>query len=195
MASLEWKLLGSAYIWKDVWFTARQDRCLTPTGKIVDPYYVLEYNDWVNAVALTEDGQVIMIRQYRQGIGKTLLEIPGGTMDADETSPEAAMRRELLEETGYAFEQLIPLGSIAPNPASSNNLTHMFLATGGKKVQEQQLDENEEIEIVYMSLEELQQQVLQHGILQSLHTTCIFYALLALKEISMKAGITSLPQQ
>ena len=109
MASLDWKLLDSEYLFKDAWLTARKDRCITPSGKIVDPYYVLEYNNWVNGVAIAEDGKVIMIRQYRQGYGRTVLEIPGGTMDSTDVSPEAAMRRELLEETGYEFEKLISL--------------------------------------------------------------------------------------
>lgn len=185
MSSLDWKLLRSEYLFRDNWLTARRDTCQTPKGKIVEPYYVLEYNDWVNCVAIAEDGRIVMVRQYRQGIGKTILEIPGGTMDNTDPSPEFAMRRELLEETGYDFEKLINLGSVAPNPASSNNLTHMFLATGGKKIQEQDLDENEEIEIVLMELEDVEQLLKENKILQSLHVTCLFYALLKLKELRL----------
>lgn len=185
MASLEWKTLSSEYIYKSNWLTARKDTCETPKGKIVDAYYVLEYNDWVNCVAVTADGRIVMVRQFRQGIGKTVLEIPGGTMDDTDPNPEFAMRRELLEETGYDFEKLIPLGAVAPNPASSNNLTHMFLATGGKKVQDQDLDENEEIEVVLMDLEDVEQLLKENKILQSLHVTCLFYALLKLKELKL----------
>jgi ADP-ribose pyrophosphatase len=184
--NMDWKLLSSKYLFKDAWLTARIDKCETPTGKIVEPYYVLEYNNWVNGVALREDGQVIMIRQYRQGVGRTLLEIPGGTMDATDPSPLFAMQREMLEETGYQFKEWISLGTVAPNTASSNNYTHMFLATGGVKVQEQQLDHNEEIAVVIMPLEELQQLMLDNKIVHSLHTTCIFYALLHLGKMSMK---------
>ncbi|WP_235938251.1 NUDIX hydrolase [Chitinophaga solisilvae] len=183
---MDWKLLSSEYIYRDQWLNARKDKCLTPQGKIVDPYYVLEYNTWVNAVALTEDGQVVMIRQYRQGIGKTLLEIPGGTMDPEDVSPEVAMRRELLEETGYDFPELIYLGEVAANTASSNNYTKMFLAVGGRKVQEQQLDHNEEIEVVLMPLATLQQLILDNKIVHSLHVTCIMYALLHLQKMGMK---------
>jgi len=185
MASLEWKTLSSEYIYKSDWLTARKDTCETPSGKIVDAYYVLEYNDWVNCVAVTADGRIVMVRQFRQGIGKTVLEIPGGTMDDTDPNPEFAMRRELLEETGYDFEKLIPLGAVAPNPASSNNLTHMFLATGGRKVQDQDLDENEEIEVVLMDLEDVETLIKENKILQSLHVTCLFYALLKLKELKL----------
>lgn len=182
---MEWKLLHSEYIHKSDWLTARQDRCLTPAGKIVDPYYVLEYPNWVNGVAIAEDGNVIMVRQYRHGFGQTMLEIPGGAMDPEDVSPEVAMRRELLEETGYAFEKVIALGDICPNPASSNNLTYMFLATGGKKVQEQQLDQNEEIEIVSITMDELKQMLKTNQIRQALHVTCIFYALQHLDATSL----------
>lgn len=185
MSSLEWKTLSSEYIYKSNWLTARKDTCETPSGKIVDAYYVLEYNDWVNCVAVTADGRIVMVRQFRQGIGKTVLEIPGGTMDDTDPNPEFAMRRELLEETGYDFEKLIPLGAVAPNPASSNNLTHMFLATGGRKVQDQDLDENEEIEVVLMDLEDVETLIKENKILQSLHVTCLFYALLKLKELKL----------
>ena len=185
MASLEWKVLHSEYLHKDSWLTARVDRCLTPGGKIVDPYYVLEYPNWVNGLAIAEDGRVIMVRQYRHGFGQTMLELPGGAMDPTDASPEVAMRRELLEETGYAFDKVIPLGDICPNPASSNNLTFMFLATGGKKVQEQQLDQNEEIEIVFLSLDELKQLLKTNQIRQALHVTCTLYALLHLEQATI----------
>jgi 8-oxo-dGTP pyrophosphatase MutT (NUDIX family) len=185
MSSLDWKLLHSEYLFRDNWLTARRDKCETPQGKIVEPYYVLEYDDWVNCVAISDDGRVVMVRQYRQGIGKTILEIPGGSMDPTDPSPEFAMRRELLEETGYSFDKLISLGAVAPNPSSSNNLTHMFLATGGKKVQEQDLDENEEIEVILMDLEDVEQLLKENKLLQSLHVTCLFYALLKLKELKL----------
>lgn len=185
MALLDWKLLHSEYLYKDDWLTARKDSCLTPAGKIVDPYYVLEYPNWVNGLAIAEDGKVIMVRQYRHGYGQTIIEIPGGAMDPGDGSPDVAMRRELLEETGYAFDELIQLGDICPNPASSNNLTYMFLATGGKKVQEQQLDQNEEIEVVTISMEELKHLLKTNQLRQSLHVTCIYYALQYLEATSL----------
>ncbi|NIG54289.1 NUDIX hydrolase [Chitinophaga sp. Cy-1792] len=186
MNNMEWKIVSSEYLHRDHWLTARKDTCLTPDGKTVSPYYVLEYSDWVNGLAFTEDGQAIMIRQYRHGLGRTLIEIPAGTMDDTDPDPKFAMERELLEETGYAFKEIISLGSVSANPGSTNNLTHMFLATGGVKVKEQQLDDNEEIEIVLMSVEELQQLIRDNQLLQSLHVTCVMYALLHLGRMEMK---------
>lgn len=191
MEDLDWKVLSSEYIYRDNWFTARRDRCITPGGKIVDPYYILEYPDWVNAMAIAEDGRILMIRQYRHAYGKTILEIPGGSMDPSDASAEAAMKRELLEETGYLFEDFESLGSISPNPSTNSNLTHMFIARGGKKVQEQQLDANEEIEVVPMTPEEVKNLLVGNKLVQSLHVSCLFFAFL--RSGWIKTG--SLPRQ
>ncbi|GAA4308115.1 NUDIX hydrolase [Compostibacter hankyongensis] len=180
MHALDWKTLSSEYLYRDQWLTARRDRCVTPEGKIVDPYYVLEYPDWVNAVALTDAGQLLLIRQYRQAYGATILELPGGGMEPEDAGPEAAMRRELLEETGFAFDRFEYLGKVSPNPATSSNLTHMFLATGGKKVQEQQLDMNEEIIVEPVEREDIFRLLAGNQIVQSLHVSCLYYAFLRL---------------
>lgn len=180
---LNWKTLSSEYVYKDNWLTARKDKCETPSGKIVEPYYVLEYSDWATALPITADGKVIMVRQFRQALGETCIEIPGGCIDDTDASIEDAIRRELLEETGYAFETVHYLGRTSANPSTNANLMHMFVATGGKKVQEQHLDENEEIEILEYSWEEFLQQVEEKRIVQSMHMTTIFYAMRYLDKI------------
>lgn len=173
---LDWTLLSSEYLFKDSWLTARKDRCLTPKGVLVDPYYVLEYPDWVNAVALTREGKILMVRQYRHALGQVVLEIPGGCMDPTDADAEAGMRRELLEETGHAFDQVQFLGSLSPNPSTSTNLTHMFLATGGTRVAELNLDANEELDVLELSVSDVLEALRNNQILQSLHASCLFYA-------------------
>lgn len=178
--NLEWKTLSSEYVYKDNWFTARKDRCEMPSGKIVDPYYILEFPDWVNAVALTEEGKIIMVRQYRHALGQTILEIPGGCIEKSDRNPEAAMRRELLEETGYEFNALESIGDISPNPSTNNNTTYMFIAYDGKKTHNQNLDPNEEIEVLELSRSEVIRLLKTNKIRQALHTTCLFYAFIKL---------------
>ncbi len=78
---MDWKILSSEYLFSDLWFKVRKDKCETPQGKIVDPYYVYEFPTWVTALALTEDGKVILERQYRHALGEICIEIPGGCVD------------------------------------------------------------------------------------------------------------------
>lgn len=173
---LEWTLLSSEYIHKGPWATLRTDRCQMPDGRVVEDYYVLEYPNWVNAVAVTEAGKVLMVTQYRHAANIVSLEIPGGVIDGDE-KPEDAMRRELLEETGYRFDNLELICTVYANPSTANNKTFGYLATGGVKVQEQALDEHEELLVEEYTIDEVKQLLAANKIAQALHSTCLFYAL------------------
>lgn len=181
---MKWKILSSEYLFKDLWFTVRKDRCETPMGKIIDPYYVYEFPTWVAAVPVTEDGRIVMVRQYRHALREVCLEIPGGCVDDTDRNPQEAIARELLEETGYSFSSYDYLGKISANPSSNNNLLHMFLARGGKKVAEQKLDANEEIEVVYLTIDELKQLLKENKIIQAMHVSCMLYALERMGEVS-----------
>jgi len=179
---MKWKVLESTYLHKEPWLTIRKDKCQLPNGNIVPAFYVNEYPDWVNVFGLTKEGKVIMVKQYRHGIGTIETELPGGVVEADETLEEG-VKRETLEETGYAFETIEYLGKISANPSTTNNFMHMFLATGGEKTAEQNLDDSEEVEVVLMTIEEVKQLVKENKIMQSLHANCIFYALARLEEM------------
>ncbi len=114
-------------------FQVRRDISLSPqTGREHD-FYVLTAGDWINVIPLTAAGEVVMIEQYRHGSLDVTLEIPGGMVDAGE-SPQTAAVRETLEETGYAADEIIPLGRVRPNPAIQDNWLHMFLARAARQV-------------------------------------------------------------
>ena len=172
---MNWKLLSSEYISRHKYFTARRDRCEMFNGQIVDPYFVVELPPSVCALAITEDNQAVMVKQYRHPIEKTILELPGGFIDEGE-DPAKAIARELMEETGYAFSSFVYLGKVSANPGVLNGYTHLFLARGGKKVSTQHLDANEEIEIIVMPLEKVKELLHKNEIVQALHTCCLFYA-------------------
>lgn len=183
MKQLEWKTISSEYLFSDLWFKVRKDTCKTPEGKIISPYYVYEFPTWVTAVALTDDNKIIMVRQYRHAMGQTIMEIPGGCVDDTDDDLETAVRRELLEETGYSFSSVEYLGKTSANPSTNNNWMHMFLMQGGVKVKEQELDHGEEIEVYLLSVDEVKQILRENKLYQSMHITALLYGLNKLGEL------------
>ena len=123
-----WQVVASEYLSRKPWFTVRQERVRLPNGAEIAEYWVAEYTPWVNVVAVTRQREVVLIRQYRHGLGEVHYEIPAGTTDAGDTSTEAAARRELLEETGFAGGRWSPFMKLSANPALQNNWTHTWLA-------------------------------------------------------------------
>lgn len=182
---MNWKILSSEYLTDKNYFRARKDKCVTPSGKIIPEYYVVELDLTLCALGITEDNQAVMVKQYRHPVGKILLEIPGGFVDKNE-APEKAIARELLEETGYEFNKYELVAEMAANPGVLNNYTKLYLATGGRKVAEQKLDVNEEIKVELVPMDALIEMLLHNKIEQSLHANCIFYSLLKLGRL--KAG-------
>ena len=163
----KWKILSSEYLIRRPWLTARRDVAELPDGRINHEYYVLEYPDWVNIIAITKNGRIVMERQYRHALGNTCYELPCGVIEAGETPLEAA-QRELLEETGFAGGEWQEWMTLSPNPATSTNLAHSFLATGVEKVAGQHLDATEDID-VFLLEQDYVRDLLQHNqILQAL---------------------------
>src|SRR5581483_11607058 len=114
-------------------------------GRIVDFFY-FERPDWSVVLPVTKEGNVVLIRQYKQGSGKTEEELPGGNADFSNEPPEEVARREFREETGYEAGEVIYLGSSNVDSRSSHSKLHCFLAKGCVKAGEPILDENEQIE-------------------------------------------------
>lgn len=141
-------------------FRVRRDLLRSPrTGARLERV-VLETPDWVNVVAFTEAGRVLLVRQYRFGIEAVTAEIPGGMVDPGE-SPLDAARRELREETGHEAPRWHSLGVLEPNPAIQDNRCHLFLAEGAHRVGAPRLDAGEDIELDEMTPEELRRAVLR----------------------------------
>ena len=142
-----WKVLNSEYLAHEPWFTVRREAVELPGGARIPSYYVLEYPDWVNVIAITKEGKFVFIDQYRHGLGETDYEIPAGVAEPDDASMLAAAQRELAEETGYGGGQWRELMVVAPNPSTQNNLTYCYLATGVERLSEQHLDATEDIRV------------------------------------------------
>lgn len=153
-------------------FRSRFDRMTHPvSGKELDRL-VLESTDWVNVVALTEEGRIVVVRQYRFGTEVVTTEVPGGLIDPGESHEESA-KRELLEETGYASDHWSYLGNVDPNPAVQTNRMHHWLAKGCRLVAEQELDPGEDIEVATLSEEEMRAAVASGEIRHALVLTAL----------------------
>jgi ADP-ribose pyrophosphatase len=180
MHPFDWKRLKSEYVLQDRWLSLRADTCQLPSGRIIAPYYVLEYPPWVNVVALTHDHDVVLVRQYRHGVQQTVLELPSGTVETTDASPLAAVQRELLEETGYAGAHVVETGRLSPNSANHANWTYCFLATGAEPVAAPLAEDTERVETVLMPLADVIGLARKGGLFQALHVGSLFFALHAL---------------
>jgi 8-oxo-dGTP pyrophosphatase MutT (NUDIX family) len=140
-------------------FSVRSVTRASPTGEAKGNFFYIASADWVNVVALSADGRLVLIRQFRHGSDEITLEIPGGIIDEGESPTEAA-RRELLEETGFAAEKLEVIGRVRSNPAIISNWTWTVLATGlGAAASATMFDEHEEISVELIDVHEIDEKL------------------------------------
>ena len=171
-----WTRLDSREILSRWWMTLRQDRVRLPSGAVLDEYHVAEYPDWSAVVALTDGGQAVLVEQYRYGIDRVVWELPAGAVDADETD-EAAARRELLEETGYAGRDWLRLGRLAVEPGRHTNYGHVWVATGCRRVAEPTPDAAEDLRVRLVPAPDLPGMVEDGRIAHGVHAAAVFWAL------------------
>jgi 8-oxo-dGTP pyrophosphatase MutT (NUDIX family) len=133
-------------------FSIRRDLAVSPRTGAEHEFVVLESVDWVAVLALTPDEQLLLIRQYRHGLGEVSLEVPGGLVDPGLT-PEQAARAELRQETGYGGGRWSKLGELSVVPAVFSNRLHVFLAEGVELQGPPDPDECEDIVLELVPLE------------------------------------------
>lgn len=168
------KVLDSKYLFKKPWLTVRQEKIELPNGAVVPEYFVLEYSDWVNTLAITKDKKFVMIRQYRHGSQTTNFEFCGGCVDPGETPLQAA-QRELMEETGYGNGNWHMNMKMSTNPSTNNNWTYNFIAEDVELLdREQHLDGGECLTVHLLSLDEIKTLLRQNEIIQSIHACALW---------------------
>jgi len=156
-------------------FRAREERRISPrTGQPHD-FYVLDCPDWVNVVALTDDGQAVLVEQFRHGTNGVELEVPGGVMDAQDPSPVATGVRELREETGYEGEGARVIGSISPNPFFMTNRGYTVLVERCRLCHALELDHSEDVTTRLVPVAELANLVATGRIRHALAAVALYH--------------------
>lgn len=150
-----WPRLASRRVFDAGLFRVTRDRTRSPrTGQARD-VYVLHMADWLLVVALTTQGRLVMVRQFRHGSREAGLELPGGLADWADEPPGQGAARELVEETGYGGGTWSPLGSLRPQPALLSNRLLVFLARDVRSTAVPEPDAGEDIEVILVDPAEL----------------------------------------
>lgn len=165
----KWEVLNSVYLHKSPWATLRADHVKLPNGAEIKNYYVHEYSNWINVIAITKEHKFILVRQYRHGLQVIKHELVAGMRDDTDKNPLETAKRELLEETGFGNGTWELLTTTSANPGTHNNLCYCFLATEVEKIAEQNLEETEDLEVLFLSLDEVLQLLKDDEIKQSMH--------------------------
>lgn len=172
---LEEKTISSQEIFDGKVFRVTKDMALLENGNEA-VREVVHHSGGVTVIPITDNNEIIMVRQYRYAADKILLEIPAGKLEKGESHYDAG-KRELLEETGCTCSEYKYLGELLPTPAYVTEVIHMYMAEG-LEYSEQHLDEDEFLDVVKIPLEKAVEMVLsgeikdsktQIGVLKAYH--------------------------
>ena len=165
----KWRVLKSTPLLNlGPWLNVRQEVVELPNGTQIPAWFVMDFPNWVNVIAITQEGDFVMIDQYRHALGKTHYELVAGVVDEGETPLQAAMR-ELSEETGYEGGEWQSFMQLSPNPTNHTNMSYTFLATDVEKVREPHQEPSEDIHVHILTRDEVQQLLTSGEIIQALH--------------------------
>jgi 8-oxo-dGTP pyrophosphatase MutT (NUDIX family) len=152
-----WKVLSSQRILDNPYLKIRREQIQLPNGFIIPDYHIIENRGWVGIVPVTEDGYLLINKQYKHGIGMEVLEFPAGGIDDAEDDPRQTAVRELMEETGYSAEpeKLEFLAHMLANPTGAETRIWWYIAYDVRKTGEQKYDPAEIIENILITPREL----------------------------------------
>jgi ADP-ribose pyrophosphatase len=171
-----WTILASEYVIETPHLRLRRDRIRLPNGTLVEDYFVRESRGFAVVFVQTADDRVLLVRQYKHGIGEELIELPAGAIDETET-PLGCAHRELAEETGYVAQRLEHVATLVTDPTNSDSRLHLFAGVGAIRAAEPAFDPTEEISTELATLAELRRYVVDGTIAVTSHVAAIYLML------------------
>ena len=170
-----WHVLTDVSLISHRWLEVREQHVRLANGHEIERFHLIQGPHWASVLCLTRDRHVVLVRQYRHGLGGPSLELPAGVIEPSEAPIDAA-RRELREESGFEAEAIEELMSLAPEPARNTTRAHFFFARGAVRVSDQALDSGEDLEVVLVPAAELLE-LIDHGqIVHAVHIAAILSA-------------------
>jgi ADP-ribose pyrophosphatase len=170
-----WRVDSTEVIIDRPWLRVRQERVTLARGTSIDEFHVIEAPSWAATLALTTDGQAVVVAQYRHGAAATSIELPAGVIDPSE-DPAAAARRELLEETGYVSDEWSHLITVDTEPARHTSRAWFFVALNARRSGAQRQEETEDIEVRLVPVAEMVELALNGGVRHGVHVGAVLAA-------------------
>jgi ADP-ribose pyrophosphatase len=173
----KWQIVKSDMVLNHRWCQVRQDVVKLPNGQVIDDFFVIVKPEVALILPITNNQEIVFVRQYRHGVGEILLELPAGNFNSATEDAATAAIRELEEETGYVAEKVTKLATQYDNPVKDTNKTHLFLAENVTKTGKQTLDITEQIEVVLIPVESVINKIVEGEIAVTGTVSALFLGL------------------
>ena len=173
----KWETISSYYALDNKFMKIRRECVRLPDGTIYDEYYVNEEIGWVAIFCITNNGQVVLNKQYKHGIRQVVLELPAGNIEIDDSSPKVAAVRELEEETGYISDEWEEVTRFIIDPTKSTGYLYIFLARNARRSVKQKIDIKEIINVELVPINQVIRKVRNSEISVQGHVASIYYVL------------------
>lgn len=173
----KWRVLSSRDVLNSPWLHIQEQSVETDRGNLIPDYYVGSKSDFVMVLAVTTDGQMILLNEYKHGMRDYVWNCPAGGVKPGE-SPEEAATRELLEETGYVTDELERVGTFAVSSGWLSDKAYLFIGRNAHRVREQRIERGESIQVHLEKAEDVQRMI-RENIIQDPYTCVLVLSYLA----------------